>query len=49
MIDEYMIFQMVSTYIEEGLSSKDAIKKVAEDTNINKNKVYENYLKAQAR
>ena len=43
--DEYMIFQMVSTYIEEGLSSKDAIKKVAEDTKINKNQVYEDYLK----
>ena len=37
------IIQMVKNMVNMGLSTKDAIKKVAEATNVNKNYIYKIY------
>lgn len=41
--DNLSIIEHVNLYIKEGLSSKEAIKKVSNDRNINKNEVYKEY------
>lgn len=41
--DNLSIVEHVNLYIKEGLSSKDAIKKVAQDRDLNKNEVYKEY------
>lgn len=38
--DEKDLVEMVNKYIKDGLTKKDAIKKVSEATNVNKNKIY---------
>lgn len=41
--DNLSLIEHVNLYIKEGMNSKDAIKKVAIDRNINKNQVYKEY------
>lgn len=41
--DNISIIEHVNLYIKEGMTSKDAIKKVSQDRNINKNEVYKEY------
>lgn len=45
--DHLTIIEHVNLYIKEGLSSKEAIKKVANDRNINKNEVYKEYHRGE--
>ena len=39
------VLEHINKYIEEGLSSNEAIKKVAKDRNVAKNDVYKEYHK----
>ena len=41
--DNLSIIEHVNLYIKEGINSKDAIKKVAQDRGMNKNEVYKEY------
>lgn len=41
--DNLSIIEHVNLYIKEGLKTMDAIKKVAQDRNVNKNEVYKEY------
>lgn len=41
--DNLTIIEHVNLYIKEGLNSKDAIKKVAQDRNVPKNEIYKEY------
>ncbi len=42
-IDEAEIIKMVNNFVSSGLSTKDAIKRVSELTNQNKNNIYKIY------
>ena len=37
------ILEHINLYLEDGMTEKDAIKKVAHDRNLNKNEVYKEY------
>lgn len=41
--DNLTIIEHVNLYIKEGMNSKEAIKKVAQDRNMNKNEIYKEY------
>ena len=43
-IDSAILNDQISRYLEEGLSAKDAIKRVAKEFGIAKNEVYKHYL-----
>lgn len=45
--DHLTIIEHVNLYIKEGLSSKEAIKMVANDRNMNKNEVYKEYHRGE--
>ena len=42
-IDYISVQEMVDTYISEGMSAKDAIKKTAQEMGISKNEIYNYY------
>ena len=45
--DNLTIIEHVNLYIKEGMSSKDAIKQVAQDRGLNKNEVYKEYHRGE--